>query len=308
MKKFGKDKDVRIIKIRKNDYLIIKPQDVDKLKHYHIEPEVPYEDKVETRNVPLNRFYNSNGMTSNRGAYQHSYDDPSFRHLKNYDEDSYIANASRPFKVKYKNKFIKNRKGLDTFSGMYNKSNNIHSDRMPFNKDDAKYFKSNNHEYDLMAPAFDNVDYKTDRWPGSDSDEDEATDDPFGSSTENEPTDDQLSGDDVKFINNGESGIDKSEFEANDKVKKPNNNFKGLIRTVRGASLVFKKEELNGNFNELWIYNIGDDSFKESKIRKSILAGTDINPDLMTSDDEKQKAQTYTMGNIQFLELTGLPN
>lgn len=304
MKNFGKDKDIKIIKIRKNDYIIIKPQDRDKLKHYHIDPEVPYEDKVETRNVPLNRFYNSNGMTSNRGAYQHSYDDPNFRHLHNYDEDSYVANASRPMKIHSKNNpSSNNKRGLDTFKSMYNKSNNRNSDRMPFNKDDSKYFKSNNHEYDLMDPSYNNVNYKKDDWPIEDSDED---------NTENDRNSEesQFSDEDVDVINNGESNLDKSEYNQDDRQEKTFNDekFKGLIRTVAGANLVFKKEENNGNYNELWIYNIGDDSFKESKIRKAILAGTDINADLMSSDDEKQKAQTYTIGNIQFLEITGLPN
>jgi hypothetical protein len=314
MKNFGKDKGIKIIKVRKNDYLIIKPSDVNKLKHYHIDPEVPFEDKVETRNVPLNRFYNSNGMTSNRGAYQHSYDDPNFRHLHNYDEDSYVANASRPRKTKYQNSVSsRNKKGLDTFQGMFNKTNNRNDDQMPFNKDDSKYFKSNNHEYDVMDPSYNNVNYKKDDWPVEDSeeefDQDRVRDGRNAQKDEIENGQaDQFDDEDIDLINNGEGNLDRSEYDQEENKQQNNDNLKGLIRSVAGANLVFKKEEPDGNYNELWIYNVGDDSFKESKIRKAILAGTDIDPYSMSSGDEKQKAQTYTLGNVQFLEISGLPN
>lgn len=83
--------------------------------------------------------------------------------------------------------------------------------------------------------------------------------------------------------------------------------FQGDIRTVRGANLVFKRKTEDGNFEELWIYNVGKDIKHETKVRRAILAGTDINPSTQESEDGEQRATTTTTGNVQFLHITGLP-
>lgn len=84
--------------------------------------------------------------------------------------------------------------------------------------------------------------------------------------------------------------------------------FQGDIRTVKGADLVYKRKTEDGNFEELWIYNVGSDIRQETQIRKAILAGTDIVPSQRESEDGTQHAETSTLGNVQYLRITGLPN
>lgn len=86
-----------------------------------------------------------------------------------------------------------------------------------------------------------------------------------------------------------------------------NADFQGEIRTVRGANLVFKRKMEDGNFEELWIYNVGNDIKRETQIRRAILAGTDIDPGSQESKDGQQRANTSTTGNVQFLHIVGLP-
>lgn len=84
--------------------------------------------------------------------------------------------------------------------------------------------------------------------------------------------------------------------------------FQGVIRTVKGANLVYKRQNPDGTFTELWIQNIGKDMKRESEIRRAILAGTDIPPTKETSDDGSQTSELTTMGNVQFLKIDGLPS
>lgn len=84
--------------------------------------------------------------------------------------------------------------------------------------------------------------------------------------------------------------------------------FQGDIRTVKGADLVYKRKQEDGNYEELWIYNVGTDIRTETQIRKAILAGTDIVPQQRESDDGSQHCDTYTVGNVQYLRIFGLPN
>lgn len=84
--------------------------------------------------------------------------------------------------------------------------------------------------------------------------------------------------------------------------------FQGNIRTVAGADLVYKRKEEDGNYEELWIYNVGKDVKKEMQIRRAILAGTDIVPSQTESEDGIQHSETYTVGNVQYLKISGLPN
>lgn len=106
---------------------------------------------------------------------------------------------------------------------------------------------------------------------------------------------------------------DMSQNQANDiadgdpEAASPDADFQGEIRTVRGANLVFKRKMDDGNFEELWIYNVGNDIKRETQIRRAILAGTDIDPGAQESKDGQQRADTSTTGNVQFLYITGLP-
>ena len=85
-------------------------------------------------------------------------------------------------------------------------------------------------------------------------------------------------------------------------------NFQGVIRTVKGANLVYKRQNPDGTFSELWIQNIGKDMKRESEIRRAVLAGTDIPPTKETSDDGTQTCELTTLGNVQFLRIDGLPS
>lgn len=81
----------------------------------------------------------------------------------------------------------------------------------------------------------------------------------------------------------------------------------GVIRTVPGAHLVYKRQQEDGTFEELWLYKIGDDFNQAINIRKDILAGTDIPPNKTKSEDGSQKYTITTMGDGQIVSVTGLP-
>ena len=90
----------------------------------------------------------------------------------------------------------------------------------------------------------------------------------------------------------------------------------GLIRTVDNAHLIYKRKSEDGTFEELWIYNIGVDFGPDTKtpfademeVRNDILASTDIDNNDTESEDRTQSYTLTTMGNAQFMHVTGLPN
>jgi len=87
-------------------------------------------------------------------------------------------------------------------------------------------------------------------------------------------------------------------------------NRQGMIRRVPGAHLVYKRQSDEADdYNELWVYKMNDNQFKDVlSIRKQILSGTDIPRNKTMSDDGEQTSHTWTSGNVQFLEIKGLPN
>lgn len=106
-------------------------------------------------------------------------------------------------------------------------------------------------------------------------------------------------------------GLPADEFpnedsEENQQYEDPNK--QGLIRTVKGAKLVYKRQTDDGTFEELWIYNIGNINRDEYEIRKDILAGTDIPLNKVISDDGTQEYELWTIGNAQIIKISGLPN
>lgn len=99
------------------------------------------------------------------------------------------------------------------------------------------------------------------------------------------------------------------ESEELEPQKEEDPDFQGVIRTVPGACLVYKRKTENNTYEELWIYNAGGrDLNKEIKIRNSILAGTDIDPKTQRSPEGDQACETVTLGNIQYLKIVGLMN
>ena len=82
----------------------------------------------------------------------------------------------------------------------------------------------------------------------------------------------------------------------------------GLIRTVKGAHLVYKRETEDGTYEELWFYNSGDSMKDELKIRRAIISGTDIPPNKTASPDGKQSYNVWASGNAEMLNIKGLPS
>lgn len=85
-------------------------------------------------------------------------------------------------------------------------------------------------------------------------------------------------------------------------------NRAGIIRTVDNAHLIYKRRDEEGKFEELWVYNTNGKLGDELDIRRDILAGTDIEPKKTQSPDGSQKYTLTTLGNAQFVHVTGLPN
>lgn len=81
----------------------------------------------------------------------------------------------------------------------------------------------------------------------------------------------------------------------------------GMIRTVPNAHLVYKRKSDEGQYEELWIYQSGKDS-DAMLIKRNILAGTDIDPTNMQSEDGSQTYELWPIGNAHMLKITGLPN
>jgi hypothetical protein len=82
----------------------------------------------------------------------------------------------------------------------------------------------------------------------------------------------------------------------------------GLIRTVKGAHLVYKRKNEEGTFDELWVFGTGGDIKGDLQVRRAILAGTDIPPRAIKSENGQQSYTLTTMGNGQLLHIKGLPN
>lgn len=84
-------------------------------------------------------------------------------------------------------------------------------------------------------------------------------------------------------------------------------NRQGEIRTVDGAHLVYKRQTDDGTFEELWVFKSGDKFVDEINIRRDILAGTDIPVDKTQSDDGSQTSELWSVGNVQLMLVSGLP-
>lgn len=135
--------------------------------------------------------------------------------------------------------------------------------------------------------SFDDLDF-SDIFGDDDTEDEFDEDDPF---SEEEPTEDE------EFFGDEDDALETEE----DPDKQ------GMIRTVRGAYLVYKRVTANNNYEELWVYNTKNIK-SQTKIKNDILAGTDIDPVKLISPDGSQRATTWNRGNVQFLTLTGLAN
>ncbi|MGI0075885.1 MAG: hypothetical protein ACREAU_00585 [Nitrosopumilaceae archaeon] len=96
------------------------------------------------------------------------------------------------------------------------------------------------------------------------------------------------------------------EFEEPEEPEDPDK--QGVIRVIKGARLVFKRQTEHGDFEELWIFNSGDHIKDSLKIQRAILASTDILPKRTKSQDGTQSYELTTIGNAQLIHIEGLPN
>lgn len=104
-----------------------------------------------------------------------------------------------------------------------------------------------------------------------------------------------------------EMGIEDNNFELEDQNEDPDR--QGMIRVVQDAHLVYKREQPDGFYEELWAYNIGDNAKRDNiTIKQDIIAGTDIPNNSTTSEDGYQHYTIWTCGNAQLLKISGLPN
>jgi len=81
----------------------------------------------------------------------------------------------------------------------------------------------------------------------------------------------------------------------------------GQLRQVPDAHLVYKREQDDGTFEELWVYK-STELRTESRIKAAILAGTDIKRGRQKSDDGSQAFQLWTAGNVEMICIKGLPS
>jgi hypothetical protein len=101
------------------------------------------------------------------------------------------------------------------------------------------------------------------------------------------------------------TGDDTTSPPEEEKEEDPNK--QGVIRTVKGAHLVYKRTTPDGRFEELWIYNITPAKAKgEMKIKQAILAGTDIPLGKQSSEDGESSYEMVTLGNATMVKITGL--
>lgn len=81
----------------------------------------------------------------------------------------------------------------------------------------------------------------------------------------------------------------------------------GVVRSIDGARLISKRQETDGTYTELWQYQTGD-IVRTHRIKKAIIAGTDIVVGTDRSEDGSQHYDLWTVGNIEMLKIFGLPS
>lgn len=109
---------------------------------------------------------------------------------------------------------------------------------------------------------------------------------------------------DMQQFNPDDQLDDESDDLEDDEIEEKD----ALIRTVKDAHLIRKEQTEDGKFEELWIFNVDDKMNKALKIRRDILAGTDIGENKTGSEDGEQTYTLWTVGNIQYVHIKGLPN
>jgi len=164
--------------------------------------------------------------------------------------------------------------------------------------------------YSLMQPDEEDFDDELDNVfdQGVDDDFDNYfdLDDEEGEFEEGE---DDLDGDPDDELDMGEEDEEDFDDDLDDDLDESDvPQYDGIVRSVKGAYLVSRKQQPDQTFTEVWIYNTDRKYENEANTRKAILAGTDIDPKTSVSEDKSQKAIYKSIGNVQFLTIVGLPN
>ena len=109
-------------------------------------------------------------------------------------------------------------------------------------------------------------------------------------------------------MQNDQDGMNDSMQDDQNNMRDEDPDRQGNVRYVKDAHLVSRKENEDGQFDELWIFNTGSDAKRRSDfIIQDILKGTDIPPNEISSDDGSQDYLTWNVGNIQMVKVRGLP-
>lgn len=118
-------------------------------------------------------------------------------------------------------------------------------------------------------------------------------------------------GNDIESLFKDVSGLSDDEVKVELDIElddiKPED-YQGDIRNVSGAELVYKREQPDGNYEELWLLNVGKEYPESHEIQRNILAGTDIDPGHLSSEDGSQELEIYSVGNVMFMQITGMPH
>jgi hypothetical protein len=101
---------------------------------------------------------------------------------------------------------------------------------------------------------------------------------------------------------------DKDEDEDGEEEKDEDHDHEGVIRTIKNAHLIYKRQDTDGTYSELWMYDIGKGPRDEYHIRTAILDGTDIDQKTGSSEDGNQHYVLWTCNNRQLMQITGLAN
>lgn len=107
-----------------------------------------------------------------------------------------------------------------------------------------------------------------------------------------------------------DSSDDKKDKSSDDKKKdkKENPDKQGVLRKIQNAHLIYKRQDVDGTYTELWTYDINKGVKDEFNIRNAILNGTDIDHKTGSSPDNIQRYELWTSNDRQFMQITGLPN
>lgn len=167
---------------------------------------------------------------------------------------------------------------------------------------------------DELEPAASGPDPDEQDMMGDDelSDDEMLDDDQFDDISDDDMSDefsddeDEFGGEDDQF-GDGEDELDGEDGQLGDEEPQ-DQNYQGNVRSIPGTFLVYKREAEDSTFEELWLYNVGKDIKHEMKLRRAILSGTDISPQTGRSKDGKQTAKITSLGNVQFLNVFGVPN